>query len=87
MPGVRLDPYIFRCLRFSQSLVNLSLVIYSHTGSYSQAITRHKPALVYARLLDTVPPVWNMVKNVVCDPLPLFQQTVRPLLTETRTCI
>ena len=81
MPGVSLDPYIFRCLQFSRSLVNLGLVMCSRTGSYSQPITRLKPALLYARLLDTMPPVWNMVKNAVCDPLPLSQQTVRPFLT------
>jgi hypothetical protein len=87
MPGVSLDPHILnRCSRCIQSSVNLSLVMCSRTVSYSRTITRLKPAFLNARLLDTMPPVWNMVKNAVCSPLLLSQQSVsRPLLTETRT--
>ena len=87
MSSVRLDPHILsRFLRFSRSPVDLSLVMCCRTVLYSQ-ITRLKPALLNARLLDTMPPVWKMVKNAVCDLLPLSQQTVWPLLTETRTFI
>jgi hypothetical protein len=74
MPSVRFYPHILsHCPRYSQSLVNLSLVMCSRTVSYSRTITRLKPAFLNARLLDTMPPVWNMVENAVCGPLPLSQ--------------